>query len=100
EWQADAKAALDAAVAAYLAGNTRVANVEFGVARRELASTGRADQAALADTTRCAVQVASLDVGLCEGFEKIRADATAAQRAYADFLAGGVKTAALARLPE
>ena len=59
--------------------NTRVANVEFGLARRELASTGRADQVALAELTRCAVQVASLDVGPCEGFEKLRADATAAQ---------------------
>ena len=100
EWQADAKAALDAAVAAYLAGNTRVANVEFGVARRELASTGRADQVALAELTRCAVQVASLDIGPCEGFEKIRADATAAQRAYADYLAGRVQPSEVALLPE
>ena len=67
EWQADAKEALDAAVAAYLVGDTRVAKVEFGVARRELASTGRADQVALAELTRCAVQVASLDIGPCEG---------------------------------
>ena len=72
EWQSNAKSALDRAVAAYLAGDTRVANVEFDLARRELARTGRADQVALAELTRCAVQVASLDFGPCEGFEKLR----------------------------
>ena len=100
EWQANAKPALDRATAAYLAGDTRVANVEFALARRELASTGRADQVALAELTRCAVQVASLDVGPCEGFEKLRTDATAAQRAYADYLASRVQPSEVALLPE
>ena len=62
EWQANAKGSLDDAVTAYLVGDTRVANAQFGLARRELASTGRADQVALAELTRCAAQVASLDV--------------------------------------
>jgi len=87
EWQSNAKSALDRAVAAYLAGDTRVANAEFDLARRELARTGRADQVALAELTRCAVQVASLDFSPCEGFEKLRPDASAAERAYADYLA-------------
>ena len=100
EWQADAKEALDAAVAAYLVGNTRVATVEFGVARRELASTGRVDQVALAELTRCAVHVASLDIGPCAEFEQLRADATAAQRAYADYLSGRVQASETALLPE
>ena len=100
EWQANAKGALDAAVTAYLVGDTRVANAQFGVARRELASTGRADQVALAELTRCAVQVASLDVGPCAGFEQLRSDATAAQRAYADYLSGRVQTSEVALLPE
>ncbi|HJW50583.1 MAG TPA: hypothetical protein VJ501_01125 [Burkholderiaceae bacterium] len=100
EWQANAKGALDDAVTAYLVGDTRVANAEFGLARRELASTGRADQVALAELTRCAVQVASLDVGPCAGFEQLRADATAAQRAYADYLSGRVQTSEVALLPE
>jgi len=87
-------------VAAYLAGDTRVANVEFDLARRDLASTGRADQVALAELTRCALQVASLDIGPCEGFEKLRPDATAAQRAYADYLANRVQPGDVALLPE
>jgi hypothetical protein len=98
EWQANAKAALDRAVAAYLAGDTRVANVEFDLARRELARTGRADQVALAELTRCAVQVASLDFGPCEGFEKLRPEATPAERAYAEYLANRLQPADAALL--
>ena len=100
DWQTNAKAALDRAVAAYLAGDTRIANVEFDIARRELASTGRADQVALAELARCAVRVASLDVQPCEGFEKLRPDATASERAYADFLANRVQPQDIALLPE
>lgn len=98
EWQSNAKSALDRAVAAYLAGDTRVANVEFDLARRELARTGRADQVALAELTRCAVHVASLDFGPCEGFEKLRPEATGAQRAYADYLANRLQPADAALL--
>jgi hypothetical protein len=100
EWQANARDALDRAAAAYLAGDTRVANVEFDSARRDLASTGRADQVALAELTRCAVQVASLEIGPCEGFEKLRSDATAAERAYADYLSNHLQPADVALLPE
>jgi hypothetical protein len=100
DWQTNAKAALDRAVAAYLAGDTRIANVEFDLARHELSSTGRADQVALAELTRCAVRVASLDVQPCAGFEKLRSDATASERAYADFLANRVQPQDIALLPE
>lgn len=99
DWQANSRAALDRAVSAYLAGDTRVANVEFDLARRELASTGRADKVALAELTRCAVRVASLDVGPCEGFEKLRTDTTAAERAYADYLSNRVQPQDIALLP-
>jgi hypothetical protein len=100
EWQANARSALDRAVAAYLGGDTRVANVEFELARRELASTGRADLVALAELTHCAVRVASLDVGPCEGFERLRPDATAAERAYADYLADRLRPGDTTLLPE
>jgi hypothetical protein len=100
EWQSNAKAALDRAVAAFLGGDTRVANAEFDLARRELARTGRVDLVAMAELTRCAVRVASLDVGPCEGFEKLRPDATPAERAYADYLANRVQAGDVALLPE
>jgi hypothetical protein len=100
EWQSSARAALDRAVAAYLGGDTRVANAEFDLARRALESTGRIDLVAMAELTRCAARVASLDVGSCEGFEKLRLDATPAERAYADFLANRVQAGDVALLPE
>jgi len=100
EWQSSAKAALDRAVAAYLSGDTRVANAEFDLARRALASTGRVDLVAMAELTRCAARVASLDVGPCEGFEKLRPDAAPTERAYADFLASRVQAGDVALLPE
>lgn len=100
EWQANARSALDRAVAAYLAGDARVATVEFDLARRELASTGRADLVAMTELTRCAVRVASLDVGPCDGFERLRPDATAAQRAYADYLANQLQPGDVKLLPE
>jgi hypothetical protein len=100
EWQSAAKAALDRAVAAYLGGDTRVANAEFDLARRELARTGRGDLVAMAELTRCAARMASLDVAPCEGFEKLRPDATPAQRAYADYLINRVQAGDVALLPE
>jgi hypothetical protein len=100
DWQVNAKSALERAVAADLAGDTRVAGVEFAAARRELSRTGRADQVALAELTRCAVRVASVDFGACTGFEALRADASAAERAYAEFLAGRLPPADAALLPE
>jgi len=100
EWQSNAKAALDRAVAAHLGGDTRVANAEFDLARRELARTGRSDLVAMAELTRCAVRVASLDVGPCEGFEKLRPDATPAERAYADYLLNRAQPGDVALLPE
>jgi hypothetical protein len=100
DWQANASAALDRAVAAYLVGDTKIATTEFDLARRELARTGRADLVALAELTRCAVRVASLDIGPCEGFESLRADTSAAERAYADYLAGRLQASDIALLPE
>ena len=99
DWQASARSALDRAVRAYLVGDSRVAGVEFDLARRELASTGRADQVALAVLTRCAVRAASLDVGPCKEFDALRPDVSAAERAYADYLANRVQAQDIALLP-
>ena len=87
-WQANAKGSLDAFQQAYLRGETRVAEAEFGRARAELQSTGRADLVARAELVRCAARAASLEFDDCPGFEKLRADAGAEELAYADFLSG------------
>jgi len=49
---------------------------------------------------RCAARVASLDFAACDGFERWRADAPAAEQAYADHLAGrALEPARIALLP-
>jgi hypothetical protein len=93
-WQSNAKSSLDAFQQAYLRGDTRVAEAEFRIARAELASTGSPAQVARAELIRCAVRTASLEFDDCPGFEKLRADAGAEEKAYADFLAGRAARAA------
>lgn len=99
DWQLEAKTAMERAVAAYLEGNSRVEALEFGRARSELSSTGRADLVARAELLRCASRIASLALEPCAGFEALRADAPAAERAYADYLAGQLQPKDIALLP-
>ena len=86
DWQANAKASSERAVAAYLVGNARVEAAELARARSEVGRTGRADLLARVELAQCAARVASLVFGPCEAFEPLRADAGAAERAYADHL--------------
>jgi hypothetical protein len=85
--------------AAYLAVDTRLADSDFERARTEIARTGRIDLLGRAELVRCAARVASLVFGPCEGFEKLRADAPAPERAYADYLAAHLQPHDIALLP-
>lgn len=89
DWQLNARGSLERAVQAYLAGSDRVAAAEFARARSELQRTGRPELVARGELMRCAAQVASLRLEPCAGFEALRADAAAPERAYAAYLAGG-----------
>ncbi|AMO22920.1 hypothetical protein GCM10027034_34270 [Ramlibacter solisilvae] len=97
-WQGSAHDSLGRFTTAYLKGDSR-ADSEFQRARGELASTGQAGLVARAELTRCAAMVASLVQEPCEGFERLRADAPAPERAYADYLAGRVAPTQVALLP-
>ena len=88
DWQVNAHGALQSSIMAYLVGNSRLATMEFSRARREIASTGRADLMARAELMRCAAQVASLEFNNCEPFQMMLQDAAAEERAYADYLGG------------
>ena len=99
DWQLEAKTAMERALAAYLEGNSRVEALEFGRARSELSSTGRADLVARAELLRCASRIASLVLEPCAGFEALRPDAPPAERAYADYLAGQLQPQDIALLP-
>ena len=72
DWQGNARSAMDRAIAAYLSGDSAVADVEFRRARAEIARTGRTDLLARVELMRCAARVASLVFERCEGFERLR----------------------------
>lgn len=99
EWQLNARGSMDRALAAYLAGDTRAATAEFEHARGELARTGRIDLLARAELMFCAARVASLVFETCDGFDRLRSDAPAAERAYADYLAARLAPEGVALLP-
>jgi hypothetical protein len=99
DWQMNAHDGLERYVKAYLGGKARVESFEFERARDELESTGQPGLVARAELTRCAVRVASLVMEPCEGFERLRADSPAAERAYADYLAGRIAPPDVPLLP-
>ncbi len=100
DWQMNAKSAMERAQNAYLEGDSRVEAVEFARARKEAASTGRADLVARIELARCATRVASLVFEECAGFAVLAQDAPAAERAYAAYLAGRARPQDAALLPE
>lgn len=99
DWALDAHAAMQRSLAAALDGDTRIEAVEFSRARTQIARSGRTDLLARAELMRCAAHVARLDLGPCPGFEALRADASAADRAYAGYLAGQLDAAEVGLLP-
>lgn len=88
QWQVNARDSLTTFQERYLRGETKPAELEFERAKAELRSTGRPDLLARAELIRCAVRAASLEFDDCPAFEKLRADAGAEERAYAEFLRG------------
>jgi hypothetical protein len=99
DWQMDAHDALERYAKALLTGDARVEAAEFTRALRALESTGQPAQVAKAELTRCAVRLASLVMDPCDGFDRLRRDATPQDRAYADYLAGRIAPAEAALLP-
>lgn len=89
-WQQNAFDSMQVFQQLYLSGDSAGAESEFKRARSELTATGRADLVARAELIRCAAQVASLVFEPCKGFEMLRQDAGAEERAYAEYLEGRV----------
>lgn len=99
DWQMSAHGASQKAVEAYLSGNTRVANLEFSLARQETARTGQPTLMARVVLLECAARVASLEPGTCSAFDALREDAAPAEQAYARYLAGQLAPQDAALLP-
>ena len=100
EWQSQAFAALNRYSAAYLSGNSRVADLEFKRAQTEIARTGRPDLMARIELLRCAAQVASLVLDPCTGYSTLALDAPADEQAYASFISGKWTGLDATRLPQ
>ena len=100
DWSINAVGHVERFTEAYLKGDARVEAREFELARAEVARTGKPDLVARVELNRCAARVASLVFEPCAGFEPLRQDATDAERAYANYLAGQVSAqdAALLKL--
>jgi len=88
DWQANAFGALKGFTAAFLSGNSRLADSELARAKSEIARTGRADLMARAELTRCAVRVASLEFDGCASYQPLAPEVTPQEQAYAAFLNG------------
>jgi hypothetical protein len=99
-WRLDSQSALEGFTDAYLKGDSSAARSEFARARSETAATGDPVAVAQIELVRCAAQTASLEIDACTGFTALAADATPAQRAYADYLAGRWQGLNTALLPE
>ncbi len=100
DWQMNAQSSIARFESAYLGGNVRVEEAEFARAREQVAATGKVELVARVELLRCATRVASLVFDECAGFEKLRQDAAAPERAYAAYLAGAARPDEIALLPE
>jgi len=100
DWKMNAQSSVERFQSAYLSGNALVEQTEFRRARSQVAGTGKLELVARIELLRCATRVASLAFEDCVGFDALQADATAADRAYAAWLAGKAQAADAALLPE
>jgi hypothetical protein len=85
-WSVAAADALARAQQATLRGDERIASAELERAGREVRATAQLDVLARLELAHCAAKVATLEVSGCPGFEALRADANAADTAYARWL--------------
>ena len=99
DWQLNAHDAAQKAVQAYLSGDVQAEQRAFDRARLETSRTAQPALLARVELLRCAAQVASLVVEPCKGFEALRQDAAAPEKAYARYLAGQLQAGDVALLP-
>lgn len=100
DWKMNAQSSIERFQAAYLNGNALVEQTEFQRARDQVGGTGKIDLIARVELLRCATRVASLAFEPCSGFDVLKEDAGAADRAYANYLAGTAQAPDIALLPE
>lgn len=100
DWKMNAQSSLERATAAWMDGRDLVENNEFAHARTDIAATGKVALVIRAELIRCAARTAALVFDECTGFAALATDATPADSAYANYLAGRAQPADAALLPE
>lgn len=100
KWALEAQSASERAVHAYLKGQTRVADVEWGKAFYEVAATGLPSQMARMALLECAAQTAALELTDCPRYTRYAAGAKPAEQAYARYLRGAHSAADVPLLPQ
>lgn len=99
KWQSDAQVTLDRYSQAWLEGNTRVAEHYFAEGRAAVAGTGRPELVARVELFRCALATAALDFDVCSRSEASQGDLSAADKVYAEFVAGRMDKLDASKLP-
>lgn len=100
KWALEAQSASERAVQAYLKGQTRVADVEWGKAFDEVAATGLPSQMARLALLECAAQTAALELTDCPRYARYGAGAELPEQAYARYLRGAHSAADVPLLPQ
>jgi hypothetical protein len=87
-WKMNAASQLEHAQQSWLEGDSKSAEWAMAQARKDISQSGRINVLATAELAACAPHIASLDFSPCSAFDKLAADASAQDIAYARFLAG------------
>ena len=94
-WQTDTSSATQAATRAFLAGQSKVADIQFAQAKQAVSSTGKLEEVIKLTLLRCALEAAALTQTPCEEIEGIGtymsaldAASETALRSYGRYLQG------------
>ena len=94
-WQTDTSSATQAATRAFLAGQSKVADIQFAQAKQAVSSTGKLEEVIKLTLLRCALEAAALTQTPCEEIEGIGtymsaldAASQTALRSYGRYLQG------------
>lgn len=100
DWELASQSASDRAVAAYLKGEERVAQLQWAQALEEVAATGQPAMMARMALLQCAAQLAALEHTDCPRYQRYAAGAAAAEQAYARYLQAQHRGVDVALLPQ
>jgi hypothetical protein len=100
DWLLQSEAAMQQHARSWFEGRDKLAEKQLNIAREAVSRTGDATQMGRVELHACAVHLASLARSGCPGFDPLAQDAAAAERAYANYLAGQLTAVDVHLLPK